>query len=140
MKKVFVILLSLIMILSFASCSNSAPTNSTSSSEQSGDSTETETYEDTKNVKNKEMTLEFSFGTKTGKYTGPLNDNGLPEGQGSFVSENSQGTKWTYTGEFVNGQFEGEGKTEWEGGYFERGTYHNGELEPLALTNSLFTK
>lgn len=135
MKKLFSIMLSFILILSLASCG-------TTGSSQPTETTKTidSVSENSKTANNKEITLSFSFGERTGKYTGPLNDNGLPEGHGVFTAQNSAGQKWTYTGEFVNGQFEGEGKTEWEGGGFERGTYHNGDIQPLDLTNTLFAK
>ena len=121
MKKFFAIFICLTILL-ISACGNSSST------------------EDANSANNKEITLDLSFGSKTGTYTGTLNDNGLPEGQGAFTTTNSEGVKWTYTGEFVNGQFEGEGITEWEDGYYERGTYHESVLQPLDFTNMLYEK
>ena len=88
---------------------------------------------DSNYAKNKEITLDLSYGQRTGKYTGPLNELGLPEGQGSFTATNPNGTKWTYTGFFVNGHFEGEGETKWDNSTTipQRGTYHDDVLQPL---------
>ena len=64
-------------------------------------------------VEDKDITLEFSFGERTGKFTGTL-ENGLPVGEGTFTTINTDGTAWTYTGEWVNGHFDGFGATEWK--------------------------
>ena len=45
-----------------------------------------------------EITLDFSFGTRTGNYSGEIDGNGLPSGQGKFTSKNSDGETWTYEG------------------------------------------
>ena len=79
----------------------------------------------------KEMTLEFSFGERTGTYSGDLSEQGLPNGQGKFTTTNSEGDKWTYEGAFVNGHFEGEGKTTWKNGRVEIGTYKNDVIVPM---------
>lgn len=83
------------------------------------------------NVKNKEMTLDLSYGKRTGKYTGPV-ANSLPNGEGKFVSENEEGDSWTYEGNFVNGHFEGEGKTTWKDGAIKIGTYKDDVIVPLS--------
>lgn len=77
-----------------------------------------------------EITLHLSYGDRTGSYTGDLVD-GVPDGNGKFVTKNEDGDKWTYEGEFRNGHFEGEGKTTWENGQIEEGTYKNDVVVPL---------
>ena len=79
----------------------------------------------------KKMTLKLSYGERTGTYTGDLNESGLPDGTGKFVSENAEGEKWTYEGGFKNGHFDGEGKTTWENGFIEIGTYKDDNIVPM---------
>lgn len=83
-------------------------------------------------VTDAELTLNFNFGKRTGRYTGTLKD-GLPDGEGTFVSFNDEQEEWTYTGAWSGGHFEGQGVTVWnddiawreEGNY--SGDYLNGE-------------
>jgi len=82
-----------------------------------------------------EMTLQLSFGDRTGIYSGEVNEDGLPDGQGSFETTNSAGEKWTYTGTFVNGHFEGEGETSWSSGQKEIGIYHEDQIQPEPAEN-----
>ena len=79
----------------------------------------------------KEMTLNLSYGDRTGTYTGEVNEQGLPHGKGKFTSKNSEGEKWTYEGEFKNGHFDGEGKTTWKSGTVEIGTYKDDVIVPM---------
>lgn len=79
------------------------------------------------NVTNKEMTLTFDFGEKTGTYTGELAA-GLPQGNGTFTSENSDGVVWTYEGEWEKGHMQGNGETVWDNSFKENGTYQNDYL------------
>lgn len=78
----------------------------------------------------KEMTLNLSYGDRTGKYSGDLVD-GVPHGQGKFTTTNEEGETWTYEGEFKNGHFDGEGKTTWKSGQVEIGTYENDVIVPM---------
>ncbi len=78
-------------------------------------------------AENVELTLDFSFGQRVGVYTGTLKD-GLPDGEGSFTTENSEQLEWTYTGTWVAGHFEGQGASTWEDGWREEGTYANDML------------
>lgn len=80
---------------------------------------------------NNEITLDLAYGERTGTYTGETNDTGLPHGQGKFTSKNENGEKWTYEGEFKNGHFDGEGKTTWDSGIEEIGTYKDDVIVPL---------
>lgn len=77
------------------------------------------------------MTLELSYGTREGTYKGDEKD-GVPHGQGEFTSQNSEGESWTYTGDFVNGHFEGEGRTVWANGSEEVGFYENDVIVPIS--------
>lgn len=77
----------------------------------------------------KEVTLNLSFGDRTGNYFGEMLD-GVPHGLGKFTTVNSDGRGWTYEGEFKNGHFEGEGITTWDAGQKEIGTYKNDVIVP----------
>ena len=78
-----------------------------------------------------EMTLNLSYGDRTCTYSGDVNEQGLPHGQGKFTSTNLEGEKWTYEGKFKNGHFDGEGKTTWENGTMEIGTYKDDVIVPM---------
>lgn len=68
--------------------------------------------------------------TREGSYSGDM-INGIPNGQGTFITENDAGVKWTYTGEFKNGTFDGYGEKVWEdGSRVEAGTFINGVFTP----------
>lgn len=85
----------------------------------------------TENVTAKEMSLDFSFGARIGTYTGPLK-NELPNGEGTFKSKNEDNNSWIYTGNFVDGHFDGEGTTTWSNGQKQLGTYKNDKLNGTA--------
>lgn len=76
----------------------------------------------TESVTDKTISISFTFGDRTGTYTGDLVD-GLPQGYGSFTTTNSDGDVWTYDGEWVDGHMSGSGSTTWEDGYYETGVY-----------------
>ena len=48
---------------------------------------------------------------------------GVPDGHGKPETKNEAGETWTYEGDFSAGVFEGEGKTTWEDGTVQIGTY-----------------
>ena len=73
------------------------------------------------------ITLSFAFGERTGTYTGEVAD-GLPNGYGTFTSENSEGTIWSYEGSWVSGHFNGQGTSVWEDGFATGGWYENDYL------------
>ncbi len=89
-------------------------------------SSEMQNREDT--VSAQEMTLQFSYGERTGIYTGEMKD-GLPHGQGTFSSENEEGASWTYTGEWDMGHWNGKGRSEWENDLYYEGEYRNDVYE-----------
>lgn len=68
---------------------------------------------------------------KTGVFEGEVID-GIPSGKGKFITKNSEGITWTYTGEFSEGTFNGLGETVWdyEDIVLENGSYTNGIYTP----------
>ncbi|MBQ9345892.1 MAG: hypothetical protein IJT94_00955 [Oscillibacter sp.] len=72
-----------------------------------------------------ERTIQFNFGSRSGTYIGDENENGLPDGYGTFESKNDDGTSWTYEGNWVGGHWNGQGKTTWSNGYVYDGEYLN---------------
>lgn len=126
MKKVMTWILALALTFSLAGCS----TNSAS------DPTNTQPVTET--VENKEITISIqSFEEngidatpmeKTGTFSGTLVD-GVPSGEGTFKSQNSEGETWTYSGNFENGTFNGQGTTVWPD-YEQSGTYTDGLFTP----------
>lgn len=107
MKKIISILLAMAM-LTTAACSES------NSSDQS-DAAVT--------VTKQEMTLKFGFGERVGTYTGEVDDNGLPDGTGTFKSKNDKGVSWSYEGDWKSGHFEGHGVSTWNTGDKYSGEY-----------------
>ena len=79
-----------------------------------------------RNVENKEMTLSFSYGERSGIYTGEI-EQGIPEGKGTFESTNAENVKWIYTGDWKQGMMDGVGVFEWEDGTRYEGGYKAGE-------------
>ncbi len=78
-------------------------------------------------VSEAQVTLVFSFGERTGTYTGET-AGGLPHGQGTFESSNLEGVSWVYEGGWKQGHMCGEGATTFETGYAETGWYDNDYL------------
>jgi len=78
-------------------------------------------------VEGRKITLALSFGERTGIYTGGW-ENGLPNGMGKFSSENEDGDKWYYEGEFVDGHLHGEGRCVWDNGQEMAGHFENDAL------------
>ena len=115
MKKVAIILA---CVLFFVGCSNGAGGNA----QQSEPSIETSS---TLGVYEGEITLNFLFGTRTGTYSGEIDENGLPDGRGKFTSKNSTGEIWTYEGEWIAGHWEGTGTSTWESGQVYSGEFTN---------------
>lgn len=67
---------------------------------------------------------------RTGAFEGETLD-GVPNGRGTYVSQNDAGIPWTYTGEFANGTFHGYGTMYWETLRLSRaGRFINGEYNP----------
>ncbi len=129
MKKVAVILVTLLTIFSLLSCSAQTSTQSlqTQTPAPALTSTPAPTVANGVAVTDFDITLKLAFGSRAGKYTGTL-VNGMPTGQGKFVTRNNYGTTWTYLGDFANGHFQGKGLTTWSFGISEQGTYENDYL------------
>jgi len=81
--------------------------------------------------KSEEITLNLSYGDRSGTYSGEMVD-GVPNGYGKFTTTNSEGTSWTYEGNFKNGHFDGEGKTTWKSDQIEIGTYKDDVIVAMA--------
>lgn len=79
------------------------------------------------------MTLTFSYGERTGIYTGHIIDN-IPDGIGKFVSKNEAGEEWTYIGEWKNGHFNGYGTSWFANGEINCSTYE----EDIASGSGIF--
>lgn len=70
-----------------------------------------------------EMTVSFLFGDREGEYIGETDENGLPDGYGIFKSSRSDGTAWTYAGEWESGHWNGQGCSKWDTGQSYSGSY-----------------
>jgi hypothetical protein len=85
----------------------------------------------TESVTDKTISISFTFGDRTGTYTGDLVD-GVPQGYGSFTTTNPGGYTWTYDGEWVDGHRCGNGATTWDDGSYEAGLYSDDVLNGYA--------
>ena len=121
MKRLFALILSLLMALTMAACGGSNSNQATP-----------------KTVENKTLIItgrEYNDAGEPedyeaeGQYTGQVLD-GIPDGEGTFTCQNSEGITWSYSGEFKNGRFHGKGETVWDIGWRERGTYTDGLFTP----------
>lgn len=77
-----------------------------------------------------EITLDLHhIGQRTGIYSGEMKDD-LPNGKGSFESQNEYGNTVIYEGEWIDGQVEGQGKIFWPGdaAMSIEGTYVDSEI------------
>lgn len=82
-----------------------------------------------KKVSDQQVTLNLAFGDRSGTYTGEVNDQNVPNGQGKFTTKNSKGATWIYEGQFKDGHFEGKGKETWTSdGVTIEGTFSNDKL------------
>jgi len=87
------------------------------------------------NLECEEYTLHFDNSEGVFDRIGPFNGkviNGIPNGRGTFSSVNSEGVSWTYTGEWSNGSFHGQGKSIWDddSATSQVGTYIKGSFAP----------
>nr|WP_297280251.1 hypothetical protein [uncultured Butyricicoccus sp.] len=128
MKKVIAGLLAFSLISILPACNSP----STSQSEVN------EAQSSTEQVENKELTIHLqTFNEngidaspieRTGTFSGTL-VNGVPSGEGTFTATNPDGDEWTYTGNFENGTFNGQGYCKWID-YEQTGTFTNGIFTP----------
>lgn len=128
MKK-FLITVIGVLILSISGCSSNTANEGQQEQQKQEDEQKNKNQQGNRDeVTEQEITLNLSYGERTGIYTGQVK-NGLPDGNGEFTTKNDYGELWTYTGEWKNGHMEGEGRTDWEDGTYEVGTYANDEIE-----------
>ena len=79
--------------------------------------------------------VDYSDGTnRKGKYDGKC-FNGIADGEGEFNAKTDDGIKYTYTGEWKDGLFNGKGSLIYKSkDYYKRlGTFKNGEFNPTAV-------
>jgi len=115
MKKIVAGILILVLVLGLVACGESS---------NNGGGNDTNLTR----VENVEVSLRvFTDTYRTGTYSGEVLD-GVPHGEGVFTTYNAQGIRWTYTGGFVDGLFQGNGVMEWETGRREEGYYQYGYL------------
>lgn len=79
------------------------------------------------------ITIPFEFGDRKGPYIGETDKDGIPHGYGIFSSEKSNGTKWTYSGQWDHGHWNGHGQTIWEDGESYSGMYAGDEIKGLGI-------
>ena len=79
-------------------------------------------------------TIKFSGVDRVGTYEGETLD-GLASGEGVFTAVSSEGNKYTYTGEFANGTYNGVGERSFEDNIYSpaKGHYVDGEFAPTKL-------
>lgn len=117
MKKIVIIMVCLLLL---AGCNDGNVDGDTLQSETSlTESNAPKPYEG-------ELTLEFSFGTRTGMYSGEVNSDGLPNGVGTFECQSSG---WTFAGEWDSGHWNGTGITKWNDGTMYDGEYQNDTIQ-----------
>lgn len=78
-------------------------------------------------LKEEDLYVSFYYGLRYGKFTGSFS-NGNINGNGTFFSTNTDGTTWTYTGNFKDGHFSGKGKSKWSNGSSYKGEYKNDRM------------
>lgn len=85
-------------------------------------------------IKADKYVVHFSDVDREGVYEGDAVD-GKPEGNGVFSALNADGVKYTYTGEWKNGLFDGQGVREFDDDnyYTHTGTFENGEFTPSII-------
>lgn len=83
----------------------------------------------------KEITVSFDFGDRAGIYIGEYDENGFPHGYGVLTSERTDGTKWTYSGQWEHGHWNGYGSTVWEDGQIYAGEYSNDYVSGSGMYN-----
>lgn len=113
MRKLVIIV---VCILLLAGCNNNEGSNSVLQDEPSASISNVPGNYDG------ELTLNFSFGTRTGIYSGAVNSDGLPSGFGSFECQSSG---WSFSGEWESGHWNGKGLTQWDDGTTYDGEYRN---------------
>lgn len=137
MKKIILLFtLTFLFTLTLTSCSgNNSNIDSETSLHESEPVSLDQSATEKSYVENYEITLDLSYGKRTGIYTGQIK-NGLPSGEGTFVSNSADRVKWTYRGQWSNGHCNGQGSTIWDSGQMEIGEYINDILQGDGLALS----
>ncbi|RJW38678.1 hypothetical protein DXC92_18980 [Clostridiales bacterium TF09-2AC] len=133
MEKRFIVLL--FLILSLTACSGNEDKVSKTFNPNSTTSAPMQDNMEKTFAENEEISLNLSYGERTGAYTGQLKD-GLPHGEGTFSSVSPDGVSWIYRGQWSNGHCNGQGSTIWDSGQIEIGKYENDVLQGEALALS----
>ena len=79
---------------------------------------------------------EMSYGDRRGIYHGPVNEDGEPDGVGVLELNNKNGDIYRYSGDFVDGHFDGKGEIVWyyeDEVKYEVGTYKNDEIASIKV-------
>lgn len=92
----------------------------------------------TEKVENKILTVTKTYGDDKkieykGAFTGELKD-GKPHGNGVFKTQASNGEKFTYTGGFKNGMFDGEAILQYENGKRQEMSHKEGKVHGIVKT------
>lgn len=137
MKRILAVMFATAFLFTIPACAQETTSETNSETTQSTENSAAESSDYAvlaqQNMQNvKEITLHTAFGDMQGKYSGEMKDN-LPHGQGKFVSQNQNQRGWFYEGTFKNGHFEGEGKTVFENGQVQEGTYINDIWHPNTI-------
>lgn len=128
MKKTICILLTLSCLLAMTACSKlGAFSEENTTSENTGENVSASPDASATTVTDLEITISFEFGDRSGTYTGEMRD-GLPDGQGTFSTQNAEGVGWIYDGGWRQGHMYGEGSTMFDSGYSEAGWYEDDNL------------
>ena len=79
-------------------------------------------------VVRQDITITYSDGTFSGKYTGEVNEAGEPEGYGYFEGKDAKNIDFVYVGQWIGGMLTGSGWKVWENGEMSTGKYKDTEL------------
>ena len=75
-----------------------------------------------------EISVTFPDVTRTGVYSGEVNDNGKPDGFGVFEAVNGEGNRYIIVGEWVDGHMTGQAWEIWENGDLNIGQFEDGHF------------
>ena len=129
MKKIFALAMGMVLLLAACGSETGNSQSETWNSQPVSSSKELSSVvtNGPKEVENAEITIELEVGKRDGIYTGQVNEEGLPDGIGTFRFNEGKSNGWTYTGEWADGLFNGKGKSEWESGQIYEGEFVNGK-------------
>ena len=77
-----------------------------------------------------------SYVFRDGEYKGKALNKKIPDGEGTFYSENMSGEKYSLSGSFKNGQLNGTYTVVWNNGYYGSTSYDNGTFQISTTTSS----